>query len=87
MPQFESVEQIRHVAPGGIGTLIPSWNTGFPLRSQPAPGEPIVGVARPGQRLHVLELRGGHLRVRLEADGLEGWIPAHVVAPWQSTKS
>ena len=87
MPQFESVEEIRRVAPGGVGTLIPSWNTGFPLHGKPGPDEDIIGVVRPGQRLHVLEQRDGHLRVRQEAGGLEGWIPAHIVAPWQLTGS
>ncbi|MEA2644952.1 MAG: Bacterial dipeptidyl-peptidase Sh3 domain [Chloroflexota bacterium] len=82
MPQWESVEEIRRVAPGAAGTLIPSWNTGFPLRAAPEPGASTGGVVRPGQKLHVLEERDGHLLVRQEAEGHEGWVPAHIVAPW-----
>lgn len=82
MPQFEVVEDMRHVPPGRVGTLIPSWNTGFPLRRGPRPGDATGDVVRPGQRLHVLEEVDGHLRVRQEADGVEGWIPVHIVAPW-----
>ena len=67
---------------GAAATLIPSWNTGFPLRAQPAVGAGTGAVARPGQKLVVLEERDGHLRVRQEAEGNEGWVPAHVVAPW-----
>jgi hypothetical protein len=80
--QFETVEEIRRVAPGEVGTLIPSWNTGFPLRAEPSSTATVTGVVRPGQRLHVLEALDRRLRVRQEAEGLEGWIPAHVVAPW-----
>ena len=82
MPQFESVEELRRVQPGGAGTLIPSWNTGFTLRSEPGPEAAAGAVVRPGQRLVVLEARDGHLRVRQDAEGHEGWIPAHIVAPW-----
>ena len=80
--QFETVEEIRRLAPGEVGTLIPSWNTGFPLRAEPGSSAEQVGVVRPGQRLHVLETQARQLRVRQEAEGLTGWIPAHVVAPW-----
>lgn len=82
MPQWETVENLRHVAPGEAGTLIPSWNTGFPLRTEPEPGSTTTGVVRPGQRLEVLQAYKGHLRVRQEAEGHEGWIPAYIVAPW-----
>jgi hypothetical protein len=68
--------------PGKAGTLIPSWNTGFPLREAPEPDAPTTGVVRPGQKLHVVEERSGYLLVRQEAAGLTGWIPRHVVAPW-----
>jgi hypothetical protein len=81
MPQWEIVEEMRRVPPGKAGTLIPSWNTGFPLRSEPH-GGPTGGVVRPGQKLHVLEARDGHLLVQQEAAGLHGWIPRHIVAPW-----
>jgi hypothetical protein len=82
MPQWESVEAIRRVPPGASGTLIPSWNTGFPLRAEPQPGAAPGGVVRPGQKLLVLEERDGHLLVRQEAEGHEGWVPIHIVAPW-----
>lgn len=82
MPQWESVEEIRRVPIGGAGTLIPSWNTGFPLRQAPVPGGAAGGLVRPGQKLLVLDERDGHLLVRQEAEGHEGWIPAHVVALW-----
>jgi len=82
VPQFEIVEDIRHVPPGKVGTLIPSWNTGFPLRLGPRPGETTGDLVRPGQKLHVLQEGEGHLRVRQEANGYEGWLPAHIVAPW-----
>jgi hypothetical protein len=82
MPQWEVVEDMRRVPPGKAGTLIPSWNTGFPLRAEPAPGVTTGGMVRPGQRLLVVDEQNGHLLVRQEAEGLEGWIPVHVVAPW-----
>jgi hypothetical protein len=82
MPQWEVVEDMRRVPPGKAGTLIPSWNTGFPLHQQTGPGETTGGVVRPGQRLEVLYEQDGYLLVRQEAEGLEGWIPTHVVAPW-----
>jgi hypothetical protein len=82
MPQFETVENLRRVEPRQTGTLIPSWNTGFRLLAQPGPGAETGGVVRPGQRLHVLAAENRHLRVRQEAEGLEGWVPAHVLAPW-----
>jgi hypothetical protein len=83
MPQFESVEEIRRVAPGQAGTLIPSWNTGFALRPEPRPGGTAAALVRPGQKLHVLEARDKHVRVRLESDSsVEGWLPEHLVAPW-----
>ena len=82
MGQWEVVEEMRRVPPGKTGTLIPSWNTGFELRAAPDPGAAPAGVVRPGQMLMVLEERAGHLRVRQEAEGLEGWIPVHSVAPW-----
>ena len=82
MPQFEVVEDTRHVPPGRAGTLIPSWNTGYPLR-QEATGAALTGdVVRPGQKLHVLASAGGYIKVRQEANGYVGWLPAHVVAPW-----
>jgi hypothetical protein len=82
MPQWEVVEDMRRVPPGNAGTLIPSWNTGFPLRQGPTSTEPTGAVVRPGQKLLVLEARDGQLRVQQEAAGLVGWIPEHVVAPW-----
>ena len=82
MPQFETVEDLRRVGPGQAGTLIPSWNTGFPLRVEPRAEAEQVGLVRPGQKLDVLSERDGHLEVRQQAEGLTGWIPAHVVAPW-----
>ena len=82
MPQFETVENLRRVAPGQAATLIPSWNTGFPLRREAAPGSAEVGLVRPGQKLHVISTQGGLLEVRQEAEGLTGWIPAHVVTAW-----
>ena len=82
MPQFESVESIRRVEAGQSATLIPSWNTGFPLRVEPREGAEQVGLVRPGQKLKVLEAKDGLLRVQQEAEGLEGWIPAHVVTRW-----
>jgi hypothetical protein len=82
MPQFEVVEDMRHVSPGQVGTLIPSWNTGFTLRRGRRPEDPTADVVRPGQRLLVLEESEGHLKVRHETDGFEGWIPVHIVAPW-----
>ncbi|MHB8508274.1 MAG: SH3 domain-containing protein [Candidatus Dormibacteria bacterium] len=82
MPQFESVEFLRQVGPGQVATLIPSWNTGYPLRSEPGAASLATGTVRPGQRLHVLEARDRELRVEQEAEGLTGWIPAYVVAPW-----
>ena len=82
MPQFESVEEIRRVTPGQAGTLIPSWNTGYPLRERPNPGAPSGAVVRPGQKLLVLSAQDKHLQVRLESEDLTGWLPEHVVAPW-----
>ena len=82
MPQWEIVEELRQVKPGHAGTLIPSWNTGFSLRREPFRDADPVGVVRPGQRLQVLAADSGHLKVRQDAEGLEGWIPAHIVAPW-----
>lgn len=82
MPQFETVEDFRGVPVGGAGTLIPSWNNGFVLRSNPEVGDETGAMVRPGQRLVVLEAANRHLRVRQDAQGHEGWIPAHVVAPW-----
>ncbi|HEV3232472.1 MAG TPA: SH3 domain-containing protein [Candidatus Dormibacteraeota bacterium] len=82
MPQFETVEDHRHVAPGHAGTLIPSWNTGYPLRAEANATAPATGTVRPGQKLHVLAAENRHLRVRQEAEGIEGWLPGHVVAPW-----
>lgn len=82
MPQWEVVEDMRRVPPGKAGTLIPSWNTGFALRQEPDPTAPLAGVVRPGQKLLVQEEKDGMLRVHQEADGLEGWIPGHIVASW-----
>jgi hypothetical protein len=82
MPQWEVVEDMRQVPPGLAGTLIPSWNTGYPLRAAPAPDAAHTGVVRPGQKLHVLDAEGGYLHVQQEAAGLLGWIPVHLVAPW-----
>jgi hypothetical protein len=84
VPQFETVEDLRRLQPGQAGTLIPSWNTGFALRAEPRAGKATGGVVRPGQKLHVLAEQDRHYRVRQEADGLEGWIPVHVVTPWPS---
>jgi hypothetical protein len=82
MPQFEVVDDMRRVPPGEAGTLIPSWNTGYPLRTAPRSAEAAGEVVRPGQRLLVLEAADGFLKVRHEAGGGEGWLPAHIVAPW-----
>ena len=82
MPQFESVEHLRRVEPGQSATLIPSWNTGFPLRAEAGQDRERPGLVRPGQKLNVLAERDGLLHVRQEAEGLEGWIPAHVVTRW-----
>jgi hypothetical protein len=82
MPQFEVVEDMRRVPPGGVGSLIPSWNTGYPLRVGPRSADTTGEVVRPGQRLLVLEAAEGFLKVRHETDGGEGWLPEHVVAPW-----
>ncbi|HEV1997182.1 MAG TPA: SH3 domain-containing protein [Candidatus Dormibacteraeota bacterium] len=82
MPQFESVEDLRRVEPGQSATLIPSWNTGFPLRAEPRDNAERLGLVRPGQKLKVLAERDGLLQVQQEAEGLEGWIPAHVVTLW-----
>ncbi|HXA42327.1 MAG TPA: hypothetical protein VNV65_05345 [Candidatus Solibacter sp.] len=82
MPQFEVVEDSRRVPPGKAGTLIPSWNTGFDLRSGPDGEQTTGAVVRPGQKLHVLESVGGNLKVRQEANGYQGWLPGHIVAPW-----
>ena len=82
MPQFESVEGLRRVEPGQAATLIPSWNTGFPLRGEPRQDAERLGLVRPGQKLDVLAEKNGLLQVRHEAEGLEGWIPAHVVTRW-----
>jgi len=82
MPQFESVEDLRRVRPGQACTLIPSWNNGFPLRLGPGSEETTGGLVRPGQRLLVLAEEDRFIQVRLESEGLVGWVPAHVVAPW-----
>ncbi|MFN2463617.1 MAG: SH3 domain-containing protein [Candidatus Dormibacteria bacterium] len=82
MPQFESVEDIRRVKVGQTATLIPSWNTGFPLRAEPVDDAAEVGLVRPGQRLQVLEEQGNMLKVRQEAEDLVGWIAGHVVTAW-----
>jgi hypothetical protein len=82
MPQFEVVEDMRRVPVGEAGTLIPSWNTGYALRSEARSAETNGEVVRPGQRLLVLEAADGFLKVRHEADGGEGWLPEHLVAPW-----
>jgi hypothetical protein len=82
MPQFESVEEIRHVQPGEFGTLIPSWNTGLRLRERPSATAVTGTVVRPGQMLEVLAAQDKHLEVRLVSDGVTGWLPEHVVAPW-----
>src|SRR5438309_1242596 len=66
----------------GVATRRLSWNTGFSLRREPFRDADPVGVVRPGQRLQVLAADSGHLKVRQDAEGLEGWIPAHIVAPW-----
>ena len=68
--------------PGQAATLIPSWNTGFPLRAEPRDNAERLGLVRPGQKLKVLAERDGLLQVQQEAEGLEGWIPAHVVTLW-----
>ena len=81
MPQWEVVEEMRQVPPGHDGTLIPSWNTGFPLRAEPGGGE-TTGAVRPGQRLLVLEERDGYLLVQQQATAQAGWLPTHIVAPW-----
>ncbi|MFN2466164.1 MAG: SH3 domain-containing protein [Candidatus Dormibacteria bacterium] len=82
MPQFESVENLRRVQPGQCATLIPSWNTGYPLRAEARDGAQAVGLVRPGQKLAVITEQGGKLQVEQEAEGLRGWIPAHVVTRW-----
>jgi hypothetical protein len=82
VPQWETVEDLRGLKPGQAATLIPSWNTGYPLRSEPREGAETVDLVRPGQKLHVLAQEAGHLHVRQEAEGLTGWIPAHVVTAW-----
>jgi hypothetical protein len=82
MPQFEVVEDLRHVPPGAAGTLIPSWNTGYSLRTAPRSAQTTGEVVRPGQRLVVQEATDGFLKVRHEADGSEGWLPTYIVAPW-----
>ena len=82
MPQFETVEDMRRVPVGEAGTLIPSWNTGYPLRIGPGATATTGEVVRPGQRLQVLEAAAGFLKVRHEAAGGEGWLPEHIVAPW-----
>ena len=82
MPQFESVEDIRRVKQGQAATLIPSWNTGFPLRAESREDAPTVALVRPGQRLVVLAEEGHMLKVQQEAEGLTGWLPAHVVTAW-----
>jgi hypothetical protein len=82
VPQFESVEHLRKVGPGKAATLIPSWNTGFPLRTEARDDAERVGLVRPGQKLKVLGSRDGMFHVQQEAEGLEGWIPAHVVTAW-----
>ncbi len=82
VPQFESVEDLRRVRPGQSATLIPSWNTGFPLRAEPREGAATAGLVRPGQKLVVVAERDGQLQVEQEAEGLRGWIPAHVVTRW-----
>jgi hypothetical protein len=82
MPQFESVEQLRQVHPGQAATLIPSWNTGFPLRVSSRDGAETTGLVRPGQRLTVIAADNGRLQVEQEAEGLRGWLPAHVVTRW-----
>ncbi|GAC1334194.1 MAG: hypothetical protein NVSMB17_15550 [Candidatus Dormibacteria bacterium] len=82
MPQFESVEEIRRVGPGQSATLIPSWNTGFPLRAEPHEGADKVALVRPGQKLLVLAAHERMLQVQQEAEGLTGWIPGHVVTAW-----
>ena len=82
MPLFESVEEIRRVQPGQAGTLIPSWTQGFALRERPNPSAPGSVVVRPGQRLTVLSAQDRHLQVRLDSEGVSGWLPEHVVAPW-----
>ena len=81
MPQFETVENLRRLTPGQAGTLIPSWNTGYDLRPTLSSTER-SGTIRPGQRLVVVEAENGWLHVRQDAEGLEGWLPAHVVSPW-----
>jgi len=82
VPQFESVEEIRRVEPGQSATLIPSWNTGFPLRALPDEGAEKLGLVRPGQKLLVLAAQQRMLKVQQEAEGLTGWIPGHVVTAW-----
>ena len=82
MPQFESVEHLRKVGPGQSATLIPSWNTGFPLRADSREDSQKVGLVRPGQKLKVLAQFNGLLQVEQEAEGLQGWIPGHVVTAW-----
>ena len=67
---------------GKAGTLIPSWNTGYPLRVGPRADATSGEIVRPGQKLLVLEETDGYLKVAQEADGFEGWIPVHLVAPW-----
>jgi len=82
VPQFESVEEIRRVKVGASATLIPSWNTGFPLRAEAREDADRVGLVRPGQKLLVLAAQGTMLKVQQEAEGLTGWVAAHVVTAW-----
>jgi hypothetical protein len=82
VPQFESVEQLRKVHTGQVATLIPSWNTGFPLRTSSREGAETAGLVRPGQKLTVIAAENGQLHVEQEAEGLRGWLPAHVVTGW-----
>jgi hypothetical protein len=82
VPQFESVEELRRVELGQAATLIPSWNTGFPLRASSSATAETTGLVRPGQRLMVIAAANGRLQVEQEAEGLRGWLPAHVVTRW-----
>lgn len=82
MPQFESVEHLRLVEPGQAATLIPSWNTGFPLRTSSGEGAETAGLVRPGQKLTVIAAENGQFQVEQGAEGLRGWLPAHVVTRW-----
>ena len=87
MPQFENVEDIRRVKVGQSATLIPSWNTGFPLRVEARDDAEKVGLVRPGQKLLVLVAQGHMLKVQQEAEGLTGWIAGHVVTAWPEPSS